>query len=286
MKAVLLSKLQGKFTKPPRILPGYSFNLIASSVYLGIILLLPLLALVLYGIKEGLGTLIYEALAPDAVAAYKITLYYSFLAALAVSLLGFILAWTLVRYDFPLKRVFDALIDIPFALPGPVAGLALSAIFSRKGWIGSLFDPLGIKLVYNETGIFLALLFSGLPFVVRAIQPVLESLDRSQEEAARLLGARPYQIFGRLLVPSIFPALLAGFTLAFARGLGEYGTLVFLSSNIPYQTEVVTRIIYTRIEAHNLPGAAGIALFSLSASLAFLFGLNLLQSRQRRSGRQ
>lgn len=269
-----------------RIIPGFGISLGITLFYLTLILFLPLSALVLSAAGIGWNGFVEAAASPAAMASYGLTIWTSLVGAAVNTAFGLLIAWVLVRYKFPGRRLMDAAVDIPFALPGPVAGLALSAVFAKSGWIGSLFAEQGIRFIYNEIGIILAIVFTGIPFVVRSVQPVIEGLDRGQEEAARLLGASRIRIFWRVIFPTVLPALLNGFTLSFARGIGEYGTLIFVTSNIPFKTEVTTRLIYTKIESYEIAGATAIAAVTLLASLVLLFALNMLQLWQRRNARR
>jgi len=217
------------------------------------------------------------------VAAYQLTLGTSFMAALINAVFGLLVAWVLVRYEFPGKRLLDALVDLPFALPTAVAGIALTSLYAPNGWIGKIFDPLGLKIAFTPIGITIALIFIGFPFVVRTVQPVLEDLEREQEEAAACLGANRWQTFVRVIAPNLIPALLTGFTLAFARALGEYGSVVFISGNMPLKTEIVPLLIITKLEQYDYAGATAIALVMLFLSFLMILVINLLQ---RWSGRK
>ncbi|EPH38525.1 Sulfate transport system permease protein CysT [Acinetobacter guillouiae MSP4-18] len=208
------------------------------------------------------------------------------IAALINVIFGFLLAWCLVRYSFPGKRIVDALVDLPFALPTAVAGIALTSLYASTGWIGHLLEPLGIKIAYTSLGITLALIFIGIPFVVRTVQPVLSDLETELEEAASALGANRFQIVTRIILPILFPALLTGFALAFARGVGEYGSVIFIAGNIPYETEIAPLMIITRLEEYDYAGATTIAVVMLVISFFILFLINLVQAwASRRTGR-
>ena len=213
-----------------------------------------------------------------ALAAYKLTFGASVIAALINAIFGTILAWVLVRYSFPGKRLFDSLVDLPFALPTAVAGIALTAIYSGNGWIGQYLQPLGIKAAYSQLGVVIALTFTGLPFVVRTVQPVLEDLDKEMEEAAASLGADRWQTITRVLLPAIMPAALTGFTMAYARAVGEYGSVVFISGNMPMRTEITPLLIITKLEQYDYAGATAIAAVMLVASFGLLLAINLLQA--------
>jgi sulfate transport system permease protein len=201
-------------------------------------------------------------------------------------LFGFIVAWVLVRYTFPGKKIVDALVDLPFALPTAVSGIALTSVYASNGWIGRLLEPLGIKVAYTPLGVMVALVFIGLPFVVRTLQPALEDLDREVEEAAVSLGAGRFRMFRRVILPTVLPALLTGTSLAFARALGEYGSVIFISGNMPMKTEIVPLLIITKLEQYDYAGATVIAVVTLVASFVLLLGINLLQwwSRRRAGG--
>jgi sulfate transport system permease protein len=224
---------------------------------------------------------------PRVVASYRLTFGASLVGALINALFGFITAWTLVRYSFPGKRLVDALVDLPFALPTAVSGIALTAIYAPNGWLGRHLEPLGIKAAFSPLGVTIALTFIGLPFVVRTLQPALEDLDPAVEEAAASLGASRAQAFVRIILPTVLPALLTGFALAFARALGEYGSVVFISGNMPLQTEITALLIITKLEQFDYPGATAIAVVMLVASFAILLCINLLQwwsSHRHRAG--
>ena len=220
------------------------------------------------------------------VAAYKLTFGASLIGALVNVVFGFIVAWTLVRYRFPGCKFIDALVDLPFALPTAVSGIALTAIYADNGWLGQWLQPLGIKAAYSPLGITIALTFIGLPFVVRTLQPALEELDGETEEASASLGANRWQTFWRVILPTVLPALLTGFALAFARALGEYGSVVFISSNIPMETEIASLLIMTKLDEHNYQGATAIAVVMLLASFTILLAINALQWWTTRSYRK
>ena len=224
--------------------------------------------------------------APRVVASYKLTFGASFLAALINAVFGLLLAWGLTRYTFPGRKIVDALIDLPFALPTAVAGIALTAIYAKNGWVGSLLEPLGIKIAFGPPGVLVALTFIGLPFVVRTVQPVLEDLETEYEEAAASLGATRWQAFQHVVFPALFPALLTGFALAFARAVGEYGSVVFIAGNIPMVSEITPLIIITKLEQFDYKGATAIAAVMLVISFALLLVINGLQAwTARRTGR-
>ena len=268
------------------ILPGFGLTLGFTLVYLSLIVLIPLLGLFLRT-----ATLTWEQFwgtVTDArvLAAYRLSFGASLIAATANVLFGAIVGWTLVRYRFPGRRLVDALIDLPFALPTAVAGISLTAIYTSNGWIGRFLEPLGIRVAFAPAGVVIALTFIGLPFVVRTLQPVLEDLDPEVEEAAASLGARRGQTVWRVILPELWPVLLTGFALAFARALGEYGSIVFISGNMPMRTEIVPLLMVMKLEQFDYTGATAIAVVMLLASFVLLLTINLLQwwSGQRHSG--
>jgi sulfate transport system permease protein len=269
--------------KQPSVLPGFSIALGFTVLYLGLIVLFPLSGLFVETATLHWHQFTKVVTSPRVLAAYRITFGASFLAALVNVVFGFIVAWVLVRYKMPAKKLFDMLIDLPFALPTAVAGIALSTLYAPKGWIGHLLAPLGIYLAFNRAGILIALIFVGLPFVVRTVQPVLEDMDLELEEAAAGLGASRWQTFRYVIFPHVLPALITGFAMAFARGLGEYGSVIFIAGNMPMVSEIVPLVIITRLEQYDYAGATSIALVMLIASFLILFAINLLE---RWSGRR
>lgn len=264
------------------VLPGFGLSLGYTLLYLAFLVLLPLSALALNA--AGLGLADFWRVASDdrAMAAYTLSFGVALAAALTNAFFGLIVAWVLVRYPFPGRRVADALVDLPFALPTAVAGIALTAVYAETGWLGAPLARLGVKVAYTPLGIFVALTFIGIPFVVRTVQPVLEDLDPSMEEAAAVLGASPWQSFRRVLLPGLMPALLTGFALAFARGVGEYGSVVFISGNMPMKTEIAPLLIVTKLEQYDYTGATAIACMMLLVSFSALLAINLLQRWSRR----
>jgi sulfate/thiosulfate transport system permease protein len=271
--------------KDRSVLPGFGLSLGFTLFYLSLIVLVPLSAAFIrtFGMTW---TEFVTAVASDrVVASYKISFLASFAAALVNLVFGLLVAWVLVRYTFPGKRVVDALVDLPFALPTAVAGIALSAIYAKNGWVGQFLEPYGIKAAYSEIGIFIALTFIGLPFVVRTLQPVLEELEPEIEEASASLGANRWQTVTRVILPELVPALLTGFALAFARALGEYGSVVFISGNMPFRTEITPLLIITKLEQYDYKGATAIAVVMLVASFVLLLLINLLQKWSRRHHR-
>jgi sulfate transport system permease protein len=264
-------------SKSPSALPGFGLTMGYTLLYLSLIVLIPLAVLVIRSFRGGWEEFWLAATAPRVIAAYKLTFFASLVAAIINVVFGFIVAWTLVRYQVPGKKFIDALIDLPFALPTSVSGIALCAVYAPHGWFGQFFAPLGIKTAFSPLGIVIALVFIGLPFVVRTVQPAIEEIDRETEEAAASLGANRSQAFTRVILPAVFPALLTGFTLAFARALGEYGSVVFISGNMPYKTEIASLLIISKLEQYDYTGATAIATVMLAASFALLLAINVLQ---------
>lgn len=263
--------------KRHRVLPGFGLSMGYTLIYLSLIILIPIAVLFLKASTISLAEFWETVTEARVVASYKLTIYTSFIAAFVNAIFGTLIAWVLVRYDFYGKRIIDALVDLPFALPTAVAGIALTTIYAPNGWIGQYFESIGIKVAYTPLGIMIALTFIGLPFVVRSVQPVLLDLDQQYEEAAATLGANPLQIFAKIIFPAIFPAILTGFALAFARALGEYGSVVFISGNMPMKTEIVPLLIITKLEQFNYAGAAAIAVVMLIFSFVLLFLINFWQ---------
>ncbi len=247
--------------------------------YLGLIVLLPMAALLLEVTGLGLAEALRIVAAPQALAAYRLSFSLSLAAAATNVVFGTLLAWVLVRYRFPGRALADAAVDLPFALPTAVAGVALTALYAKGGWLGAPLAALGVEVAFTPLGIFLALTFVGIPFVTRSVQPVLESLDPTEEEAAALLGAGRVRVLLRVILPALLPAMLTGFALAFARGIGEYGSVVFISGNIPFSTEIAPLLIVTKLEQYQVPAATAIALVLLLVSFSTLLVVNLLQRR-------
>jgi len=264
--------------KQRSILPGFGLSLGFTVLYLSLIVLIPLSATFLKASSLTWPQFWHVVTSPRALASYRLSFGASAIAATINLFFGLIVAWALVRYSFPGKRVFDSLVDLPFALPTAVAGIALTAIYSGHGWIGQYLQPLGIKAAYSQLGVVIALTFTGLPFVVRTVQPVLEDLDKEMEEAAASLGADRWQTITRVLLPAIMPAALTGFTMAFARAVGEYGSVVFISGNMPMRTEITPLLIITKLEQYDYAGATAIAVVMLVASFGLLLAINLLQA--------
>ncbi|GIO37972.1 sulfate ABC transporter permease [Paenibacillus antibioticophila] len=259
------------------VLPGFGLTMGYSVVYLSLVVLIPLSALLLNSTGLTWEKFWSVATDPRVLASYKVSFMTAAAAGLIDTLLGLLLAWVLVRYDFPGKRWFDAIIDLPFALPTAVAGVSLTAIYSQNGWIGSWFEPLGIRLAFSPIGITLALMFIGIPFVVRTVQPVLQDLDAEVEEAAATLGASRFRTFWRVVFPELLPPLLTGFALAFSRGIGEYGSVVFISGNMPMKTEIAPLLIMSKLEQFDYAGATAVAIILLTISFVLLLLINSLQ---------
>jgi sulfate transport system permease protein len=259
------------------ILPGFGPAMGATILYLSLIVLLPLSATFLKTAGVPWARFVDTVTSPRVVASYRLTFWTSFFAAGVNLVFGFLAAWVLTRYRFPGKRLVDALVDLPFALPTAVAGIALTSIYSANGWIGRYIEPSGIKVAFTPWGIVVALTFIGLPFVVRTVQPVLEDLDKEYEEAAACLGAGRGQIFRRVLFPPLVPALITGFALAFARALGEYGSVVFIAGNMPMVSEITPLLIITKLEQYDYAGAMAVAVVMLVASFLLLLAINGLQ---------
>ncbi|MES2098725.1 MAG: sulfate ABC transporter permease subunit CysT [Pseudomonadota bacterium] len=268
------------------VLPGFDLALGFTLLYLGFIVLIPLSAAFLKTFTMTWPAFWDAVTSPRVVASYRLTFGASVAAALVNAVFGLIVAWVLVRYEFPFKRVVDALVDLPFALPTAVAGIALTALYAANGWIGQYLALIGIKVSYTPLGVFVALTFIGLPFVVRTVQPVLEDLQKELEEAAATLGATRAQTFTRVILPILTPALLTGFALAFARALGEYGSVIFIAGNMPMISEITPLLIITKLEQYDYQGATAIAVVMLVAAFALLLAINLLQAwTRKRQGR-
>ena len=263
--------------KQPSIIPGFGLALGYTLLYLGLIVLVPLAAVFASAMSMNWGEFVEAVTSARVTASYKLSFGASFLAAVVNVFAGLLVAWVLVRYRFPGRKLLDAIIDLPFALPTAVAGIALTSLYAPNGWIGRLLEPLGVQVAFTPIGIVVALTFIGLPFVVRTVQPVLEDLSKETEEAAASLGATGGQIFRRVMLPELYPALLTGFALAFARALGEYGSVVFISGNMPMKTEIAPLLIVTKLEQYDYKGATAIAVVMLVASFALLLAINILQ---------
>jgi len=268
--------------RQPSVLPGFGLTVGFTTFFLSTVVLVPLTALVLKAATLDLQSFLGVLLSPRSVASYRLTFGASFLAASINSVFGFIIAWTLVRYDFPGRKIIDALIDMPFALPTAVSGIALTAVFAQNGWIGKYLDVYGIKVAYTWIGVTVALTLIGLPFVVRSLQPALSEVQRDLEDAAETMGAGRYTIFWRIIFPTIVPALLTGFTLAFARAIGEYGSVIFIAGNLPMKTEITPLLIVIKLEQYDYAGAAALGFIMLVMSFVMLLSINLLQAWGRR----
>jgi sulfate/thiosulfate transport system permease protein len=266
----------------PSVLPGFGITLGFAVSYLSLIVLIPLAVLVARAGELGLGGIWRVATTPRVLAALEVSFFISAAAAAINAVFGVIVAWVLVRYDFPGKRLLDAAVDLPFALPTAVAGVALAALYATNGWIGGLFAPWGITIAFTPLGILVALIFIGLPFVVRTVQPVLQDLDREVEEASATLGATRRQTVFRVVLPALMPALLTGVALAFARAVGEYGSVIFIAGNMPFKSEIAPLLIVGRLEEYDYAGASAIATVMLVISFAALLAINLLQAVSRR----
>jgi sulfate/thiosulfate transport system permease protein len=269
-------------SKSRGVLPGFGLSLGITCTYLSLIVLLPLATIFVRTADLPWSAFWSTVTDPRVVASYRVTFGASFVAALINTVFGLLVAWVLVRYRFPGRRLVDAMVDLPFALPTAVAGIALTTLYAGNGWVGQYLEPMGIKISYTWLGITVALIFIGLPFVVRTVQPVLDDLEVEAEEAAASLGARRWQTFTRVVFPTVAPALLTGFALAFARAIGEYGSVVFISGNMPMKTEIVPLLIITKLEQYDYAGATAVALVMLIASFLLLLTINLLQWAARR----
>lgn len=265
-----------------RVIPGFGLSMGVTLFMLSVIVLIPLASLFMTASQLDFRQFWEIVVSKQVVSGYVVSLFCAFVAALTNAFFGLIIAWVLVRYDFPGKRLMDGLIELPFALPTAVAGISLTYLYSDEGWIGSLFAQVGIKIAYTRIGIIIAMVFVGIPFVVRAVQPVLQKLDRQYEEAAWMLGAGNGYTFFRVVLPELFPALLAGFGLALARGIGEYGSVVFIAGNIPYETQIAPLLIMTKLEQYKYADATAIALVLLLFSFLLMLFMNLIQMRMQK----
>ncbi len=259
------------------VLPGFGLSLGFTIFWLSAVVLIPLTTLFFKTCQLGWPNFVKIVTDPEAIAAYKLSFGASFTAALINLFFGFLVAWVLGRYDFPFRKFFDSIVDLPFALPTAVAGISLAALYSDKGWIGHFLAPHNIKISYTPTGVYIALIFIGLPYVVRTIQPVLEDLEGQVEEAAESLGASRMQTFLRVLLPTLLPAAIAGFSLAFARALGEYGSVIFISNNLPFKGEIVPQLIVNELSNYDYPAATGLAVVMLVTSFVLLLLVNTIQ---------
>lgn len=267
-----------KKQKKKSVIPGFGLSFGITISLLGIIVLIPLCTLIVFSAKLSFSDFLQTITAERVLASYRVSFTTAFVASLVNAVMGLILAWVLVRYEFPGKRIMDGLIEVPFALPTAVAGIALTHLTVPQGWIGSIFARFGISIAYTPLGITFAMIFVGIPFVVRSIQPVLEKMDAQYEEAANLLGASRFYTFRHVILPEIAPSLIAGFTMAFARCLGEYGSVVFIAGNTPYETEITPLLIMAKLQEYDYAGATSIALVMLAAAFLILFINAVLQS--------
>ncbi len=265
------------FKKDRSVLPGFGISMGTTVFMLGLVVLLPLSTLFIKTSTLSWAEFIDIVTSPRVLASLKLTFTASFVAAVINSIFGLIVAWVLVRYNFPFKKWIDGIVDLPFALPTAVAGITLTTLYSSQGWIGKPLSAFGIKAAYNPLGIIIALTFIGLPFVVRTVQPIIEDLDADMEEAASTLGANRLQTVLKVILPLLSPSILTGFTLSFARALGEYGSVVFISGNMPMKTEITPLLIMTKLEQFDYPGATAIAVVMLLASFALILLINVLQ---------
>ncbi|TDR12970.1 sulfate/thiosulfate ABC transporter permease CysT [Marinomonas communis] len=262
-----------------RVLPGFGLSLGSSLFFISLILLLPMTGLVMQTSNMGWSEYWYVITDERVVASYKVTIWAAVIASVFNGLFGLLLAWVLVRYEFPGKRILDALVDLPFALPTAVAGITLATLYAENGWYGQLLAELGIKVAYTPLGIVVAMSFTSIPFVVRTVQPVLEELAPEEEEAGITLGASDWSVFRRIILPSLWPALVTGVALSFTRSLGEFGAVIFVAGNMPYISEITSLMIFVRLQEFDFPAASAIASVVLIASLILLFAINIWQAR-------
>ncbi|MFO1148388.1 MAG: sulfate ABC transporter permease subunit CysT [Alsobacter sp.] len=268
--------------RAPSVMPGFGLSFGLTLAWLGLIVLIPLAALMLKASALGLDGLWAIATQSRVLAALRVTFGISFAAAVIDAVFGVLVAWVLSRYDFPGRKLLDAMVDLPFALPTAVAGIALAALYAPNGWIGAWLAQVGVKVAFTPLGILVALVFVGLPFVVRTVEPLISEIDREQEEASATLGASRRQTVSRVILPALLPAILTGFALSFARCIGEYGSVIFIAGNMPYVSEIVPLLIVVKLEEYDYVGATGIATIMLAASFALLLVINLLQAWTRR----
>jgi len=267
-----------KKSAPRRVLPGFGLTLGYTMVYLSLLVLIPLSAVFIRSFGLGWSHFWEVVASPRVLASLRLSFGASLIAALINAGCGLLVAWVLVRYTFPCKRLIDAIVDLPFALPTAVAGIALTALYAPNGWLGAGLKPLGVSVAFTPAGIVVALVFIGLPFVVRTLQPVLDDLDQEVEQAAATLGASGRQVFARVILPALWPALLTGFALAFARAVGEYGSVIFIAGNMPMKSEIAPLLIVTKLEQYDYAGATAIAVVMLVLSFALMLGINALQN--------
>lgn len=272
-------RIHMKKSKNKRVIPGFGLSFGITITMLGLIVIIPLCSLVIFSAKLSPSEFIQTITRPRVLSSYAVSFFTAFVAAAIDAVMGMIIAWVLVRYDFPGKAIMDGIIELPFALPTAVAGIALTHLTTTEGWVGAFFQKFGIKIAYTRLGIIVALIFIGIPFVVRAVQPVLEKVDIQYEEAANILGANSRQTMFRVILPEILPSLIAGFTMSFARGLGEYGSVVFIAGNTPYETEIAPLMIMSKLQEFDYASATSIALVMLAAAFVILFINAWLQSR-------
>lgn len=275
-------KKENRNKRSGSVLPGFGLTIGITVTYLSLLVLIPLLSLFMKAAGIAPASFIRQITSPRVLSAFTVSISSSVYAGLFDAVFGLLIAWTLVRYRFPGRNIIDSLIDLPFALPTAVAGIALTTLYSQNGWLGVFLEPLGIKVAYTQLGITLALAFIGLPFVVRSVQPVLEECSSEVEQAAASLGASSWKIFFKVILPEIIPALFTGAALAFSRGLGEYGSIVFISGNMPMKTEIVPLLIMTKLEQFDYQSASAIAVVFLLVSFAIVFIVNFLQIQSRR----
>lgn len=281
----MITRQMSLFRPAPSVLPGFGLTMGLTLTWLSLVILIPLAGVFVWSAGLGWDEFAKLATDPRTLAALKLSFGAALAAAAINTVFGLLVAWVLVRYDFSGRKLIDAAIDLPFALPTAVAGLALTALYAPNGWVGALLDPLGIRIAYTSAGVVVALVFIGLPFVVRTVQPVLADFDRELEEASATLGATRAQTFTRIVLPALLPPLLTSFALAFARGVGEYGSIIFIAGNIPYRSEIAPLLIVIRLEEYNYAGATAVAAVMLVLSFALLLVINLLQAwNRRRSG--
>ncbi len=259
------------------VLPGFGLTLGCTVLWLSLVVLAPLAALFAKAAGLGWGDFWAAATSPRVLASYRLTFGTALIAASINAVFGFMAAWTLTRYTFPGRKLIDALVDLPFALPTAVSGIALTAVYAQNGWIGQWLEPLGIKVAFTPLGIIVAMTFIGLPFVVRTLQPALSDLERETEEAAASLGATRWQTLTRVILPTVMPALLTGFALSLARGIGEYGSIIFIAGNMPMKTEITSLLIVSKLEQYDTAGAAAVAVAMLLVSFAILLFINIVQ---------
>ncbi|MBS0399254.1 MAG: sulfate ABC transporter permease subunit CysT [Proteobacteria bacterium] len=276
--AVVARSMNQAGRNPRRVLPGFGLALGYTLLYLSIIVLLPLSAAFLRSAGMGWDAFVDAVSTPRVLASLRLSFGAAAAAALINAVFGLLVAWVLVRYRFPFRRLVDAMVDLPFALPTAVAGIALTALYEPNGWIGRFLEPAGLKIAFTPLGVVVAMMFVGLPFVVRTLQPVLEELDREVEQAAATLGASAIQTFVRVIAPTLWPPLLTGFALAFARGVGEYGSVIFIAGNMPMVSEITPLLIVTKLEQFDYAGATALAAVMLLLSFAMMLGINALQT--------